>query len=82
MGWGGLDDLATNSRKRLAVILPCNQEATQAEIVQRALESTHEELQRLSGVANGLNGGLERLASGGKRTAGGTQGSPRRRVVW
>jgi RND superfamily putative drug exporter len=48
-------------------------EATQAAIVARALESTHEELQRLSGVANGLNGGLERLASGGKRLQGGTQ---------
>jgi putative drug exporter of the RND superfamily len=48
-------------------------EATQAAIVERALESTHEELQRLSGVANGLNGGLERLASGGKRLEGGTQ---------
>ena len=48
-------------------------EATQATIVERALETTHEELQRLSGVANGLNGGLERLASGGKRLEGGTQ---------
>jgi putative drug exporter of the RND superfamily len=48
-------------------------EATQAAIVVRALESTHEELQRLSGVANGLNGGLERLASGGKRLEGGTR---------
>ena len=48
-------------------------EATQATIVERALETTHEELQRLSGVANGLNGGLERLASGGQRIAGGTQ---------
>ncbi len=48
-------------------------EATQAVIVERALETTHEELQRLSGVANGLNGGLERLASGGKRLEGGTQ---------
>ncbi len=48
-------------------------EATQASIVERALETTHEELQRLSGVANGLNGGLERLASGGKRLEGGTQ---------
>ncbi len=48
-------------------------EATQAAIVVRALENTHEELQRLSGVANGLNGGLERLASGGKRLEGGTK---------
>ncbi len=48
-------------------------EATQATIVERALETTHEELQRLSGVANGLNGGLERLATGGKRLNSGTQ---------
>jgi len=48
-------------------------EAAQAAIVVRALEETHEELQRLSGVANGLNGGLERLASGGKRLEGGTK---------
>ncbi len=64
----------TNELEKAARSDPALQpEATQAEIVERALESTHEELQRLSGVANGLNGGLERLASGGKRLQGGTQ---------
>jgi len=47
-------------------------EATQALIVERELAATHEELQRLSATANGLNGGLSRLASGGRRLQAGT----------
>ncbi len=48
-------------------------EARQAAIVERALSTTHEDLQRLSSTANSLNRGLERLASGGARLEGGTR---------
>jgi RND superfamily putative drug exporter len=47
-------------------------QANEAAIVARALASTREELQRLGGVANSLNRGLDRLSSGGRRIAAGT----------
>jgi RND superfamily putative drug exporter len=46
--------------------------ANEAAIVVRALASTREELQRLGGVADSLNRGLDRLSSGGRRVATGT----------
>jgi putative drug exporter of the RND superfamily len=42
-------------------------QANQAAVTERLLASTREELQRLSGVADSVNGALDRLSSGGRR---------------
>jgi RND superfamily putative drug exporter len=46
--------------------------AEEAAVLARVLASSREELQRLSGVADSLNGGLEQISSGGKKLAAGT----------
>jgi RND superfamily putative drug exporter len=47
-------------------------EANEGAIVVRVLASTREELQRLGGVADSLNRGLDRLSSGGRRLEAGS----------